>query len=250
MRSPRPVSLILAMLVVVGGCASVPGPSEEDQRKAAQINAQLGANYLQQGSLELANEKLKKALAQDDDNVDAHATYALLQMQLGKPAQARRHFREALSLAPDDPQLHNNYGTFLCDQGDYDAGIEQFLRAANNRLYNTPEYAFANAGICAIDAGQPQKARGYLRQALEIEPNLPSALRELAELEYRTGRNASARRYLERYHQTVRPSASTLLLATRVERRLGNDDVAEGYGRKLLRQYPDSEEAARFLEER
>lgn len=249
----RPAELAAVLLVsatLVAGCASSPEGSAEDMRKAAEINARLGANYLQRGNLDLANEKLQKALRQDDDNVDAHATYALLQMELGKPAVARRHFREALSLAPDDPQLHNNYGFFLCDQGDHEDGIEQFLRAANNKLYNTPEYAYANAGSCAIDAGMPEQARDYLRQALELQPRLPSALRELASLEYRSGRPASARSYLERYHEVVRPSPETLLLASRVERQLGNRDMAEDYGRKLLRNFPDSDAAERFLEER
>lgn len=242
--------IVLLVLSLVSGCATTSGPTAQAQAKAAQINARLGANYLRQGSLELANEKLQKALRQDDENVDAHATYALLQMELGKPDVARKHFSEALSLAPDDPQLHNNFGTFLCDQGEHEAGIEQFLRAADNRLYSTPEYAYANAGACAVDAGMTQDARRYLRQALEIRPRMPSALRELAQLEYRSGRIVSARKYLGRYHNAVQPSARTLLLATRVERRLGNDESANRYGRQLLRNFPDSEEAQRFLEER
>ncbi|MDZ7828249.1 MAG: type IV pilus biogenesis/stability protein PilW [Halofilum sp. (in: g-proteobacteria)] len=242
--------LVLVLLSLLSGCASTAGPSEASQKKAAQINARLGANYLRQGSLDLANEKLQKALRQDEDNVDAHATYALLQMELGKPAEARRHFREALSLSPDDPDLHNNYGTFLCNQEDYEAGIKQFLRAAENRLYSTPEYAYANAGVCAVDAGLPREARQYLRQALEIEPRLPAALRELAQLEFRNGRAVEARSYLERYHANVKSTAETLLLAARIERRLGNHNRADEYGRKLLRNFPDSDEAQRFLEER
>jgi len=249
-RSTGLMFLSLLFLSLAAGCASTGGPSQNDQRKAAQINARLGANYLRQGNLDLANEKLKKALRQDRDNVDAHTTYALLQMELGKPDVARRHFRKAMSLAPEDPELRNNYGTFLCNQGDHEAGIEQLLQAAEDRLYNTPEFAWANAGACAVDAGRAEEARRFLRRALEIRPRLVSALRELAELEFRTGRPEQARAYLERYHEYVRPSARTLLLATRVERRLGNEEMVTRFGRRLLRSFPDSEEAQRFLEER
>lgn len=236
--------------VLAAGCATTPTGDARSLEKAAQLNAELGANYLRQGNLVQANEKLEKALRQDDDNVDAHATYALLQMELGHPEKARRHFREALDLAPDEPQLHNNYGTFLCNQGEHDEGIKQFLTAGENRLYSTPEYAYANAGVCALDAGRIDEARSYLRRALEINPRLPSALRELAVLEYDSGRPAVARSYLLRYHESFAPSAETLLLATRVERRLGNRERALEFGRKLLRNFPDSEEAERFLEER
>lgn len=241
--------MLLAALLAAG-CTTTPTAGEQSLTKAAQLNAQLGANYLQQGNLTQANEKLTKALRQDDENVDAHATFALLQMELGKPDKARHHFRKALDLAPDDPQLHNNYGTFLCNQGDYEDGIGQFLRAAENRLYTTPEYAYANAGMCARDAGRPNDARRYLRKALEIEPRMPSALRELAVLEYDRDRPATARTYLSRYHEAFEPSAQTLLLATRLERRLGNEEQARAFGRKLLRNFPDSAEAERFLEER
>lgn len=243
-----PVVLLAALLVA--GCTTTPGPNEQSLRKAAQLNAQLGANYLQQGNLEQANEKLTKALRQDDENVDAHATFALLQMELGKPGAARRHFRTALDLAPDDPDIHNNYGTFLCEQGDHDEGIGHFLEAAENRLYSTPEYAYANAGACAHDAGREDEAVRYLRRALELSPRLPSALRELARIEYDRGHPESAQRYLERYHDAYSPSARTLLLAARVERRLGNRERFDEFGRKLLRNFPDSEEAQRFLEER
>lgn len=248
-RVPAIAAMLLAAMLATG-CASTPSADERSLRKAAQLNAQLGANYLRQGNLELANEKLSKALRQDGENVDVHLTYALLQMELGKPDKAREHFRVALDLAPDDPRIHNNYGTFLCEQGERERGIEHLLVAAEDRLYSTPEYAYANAGSCARDAGRSEEARRYLRQALEIQPRLPSALRELAAIEYQRGQAAAAKRYLERYHETYTPSAGTLLLATRVERRLGNRERYQELGRQLLRNFPDSEEAERFLEER
>lgn len=246
----RNTAIIAMLLVTVLATACTTTSDRQSMQKAAQLNAQLGANYLQQGNLEQANEKLIKALRQDDDNVDAHATFALLQMELEKPDEARRHFREALYLAPDNPQIHNNYGTFLCEHGEHDEGMKHFLKAAENRLYDTPEYAYANAGTCALDAGRTDEARRYLRQALEINPRMPSPLRELAMIEFDRGRPEAAQRYLERYHDTYEPSAQSLLLAARVERRLGNRDRSDEIGRKLLRNFPDSEEAERFLEER
>lgn len=250
MRRITEITALLLVAVLATACTTTSTSDRQSLRKAAQLNAQLGANYLQQGNLEQANEKLTKALRQDDDNVDAHATYALLLMELDKPDQARRHFREALDLAPDNPDIHNNYGTFLCEQGDHDQGIEHFLEAAENRLYSTPEYAYANAGACAHDAGRTDEARRYLRQALELSPRMPSPLRELAMIELDRGQPEVAQRYLERYHEMYKPSARTLLLATRVERRLGNRERYREFGRKLLRNFPDSEEAERFLEER
>jgi len=244
--------LVLAVLLL-GGCASTQqseSQSDSEMAKASQINAELGLKYLRNGDLQVAKEKLDKAIAQDPDNPDAHAAFALLSMQLDNPEEAREHFDTALDARPDDPKLLNNYGTFLCEAGDYDAGIERFIRAAENPLYDTPAYAYANAGRCAQDAGRPQEAREYLRQALEADSRMASALLDLAQLEYDQGRLRQARSYVERYHDVATEAPDSLWLAIRIERRLGDRQAAETLGKTLVREYPDSQQANRFLETR
>lgn len=243
--------LALLLLLALAGCASTP-ESQFGSRpeEAAQLNAQLGAQYLRNDRLQLAKDKLDKALQQDPDNADAHAVYALLNMRLDQPEQARDHFETALDLRSGDPQILNNYGTFLCDQGDYQAGIDSFLKAAENQLYETPSYAYANAGRCAMRADRFDTAHAHLRQALEQDPRLASALYDLARLEFRRGRLDRARDYIERYHEVATPAPESLWLAGRVERAMGNRSNAQEYGKRLLRDFPDSPQADRFLETR
>lgn len=242
----------LAASLIAAGCASSPSDRQFDAQmdKASDVNTQLGAQYLRTGNLQLAKKKLDKALRQNSDNADAHATYALLDMRLGKPDDARDHFERALDSEPDNPQLLNNYGTFLCQQGDHEQGIRYFLKAADNPLYQTPAYAYANAGRCAMQADQPQKARGYLRQALEADPRMGSALFDLAQLELQLGRPATAERYIKRYHNVATPAADSLWLGIRIARRLDDERMAREYGRQLLRDFPDSRQADEFLETR
>lgn len=242
---------VLMLLVLAVGCAT----TEESRyktslKKASRVNAQLGANYLQAGELQRADEKLRKALDQDSQNVDAHTAFALLNMRLGKPDKAREHFETALDLDPESPQIHNNYGTFLCDEGEYDEGIGQFLKAAENRLYDTPAYAYANAGRCAREAGRDEEAREHLRQALRLNPRLPSALFASAELALEAGDAQQAAEYFSRYNEVAESSAETLWLGVRIERALGDREGAKEYGVQLLRRYRDSDEAQQFLETR
>ncbi len=242
---------VLLLLLMVAGCASSNEPRyQSSPKKASRVNAELGANYLQAGQLERANAKLEKALAQDSENVDAHTAFALLNMRLGKPQRARRHFETALDLEPDSPQIHNNYGTFLCDEGEHDEGIEQFLKAAENRLYDTPAYAYANAGRCALAADRDDSARGYFRQALELNPRLPTALIESAELALDAGQPDQAADYFSRYSEVAQQGPGTLWLGVRIERALGDREGAKEYGVQLLRRFRDSEEAQKFLDTR
>lgn len=249
----RALGAIVGMLglALVAGCTTTTtGKRDVSLEKAAQANAQLGTAYLRGDRLNLADQKLRRALEQDSKNVDAHMGYALLNMELEKPELAREHFQQALELAPNRPDLRNNYGTFLCNQGEREAGIEQLLSAANNRLYETPQFAYANAGRCARKAGRHEEAREYLRQALEEAPRLPSALRHSALLALDTGRPGEAQEFYQRYTKVAEQDAETLWLGVRIERALGNREAAKQYGVKLLRQYRDSPQAQQFLESR
>ena len=242
---------ISVLALTLGACASSPEPQfGAKPQEAARLNAQLGAQYLRDDRLQLAKRKLDKALRQDPDNADAHAVYALLNMRLGQPEDVEDHFETALDLRPGDPQILNNYGTFLCDRGDYEAGIDRFLRAAENPLYETPAYAYANAGRCARQAGDAEAARAHLRHALELDPRMATALYDLAQVELDRGHPARARPYVERYHKVASPAPESLWLGIRVERALGNEDAASEYGKLLLRNFRDSEQADRFLETR
>ena len=242
---------VIAPLMMFAGCATSSEPQyASSPKKASQINAQLGANYLQSGQLQRANSKLRKALEQDGENVDARTAFALLNMLLGKPEVARDQFETALDLDLDSPQIHDNYGAFLCDEGEHDKGIEQFLKAAENRLYSTPAHAYANAGRCARAAGRDDEARGYFRQALELNPRLPSASFQSSELAIEDGLPRMAAEYFSRYSEVAQQGPETLWLGVRIERALGDREGATEYGLQLLRRFRDSEQAQQFLETR
>jgi type IV pilus assembly protein PilF len=155
------VLLALALLVAsVSGCTNTP-EHKANLREAARINVSLGAGYMNQGDLELASEKLLKALRQAPDLAEAHWTFALLQMRLKNHEAAAYHFWRALELDPDDPRAHNNYGIFLCDRGRPREAVEHFLRAAGDPLYDGIAAAYANAGVCAEKIPDPEAAATY-----------------------------------------------------------------------------------------
>jgi len=246
----------LAMLLfgsLVVGCSSSGSGGPFDRAsddKASAANARLGASYLQAGNLQQAEERLSRAIELDNNNADAHAAYALLQQRLDKPEEAREHFERALDLDPDSPRLKNNYATMLCNREEFGKAIDLFLEAANDRLYETPAYAFANAGTCARDAGRDAEARGYFEQAREADPSFGRPVIALAEIAYEREHAEQASDYLDQYHDVARPTARSLWLGVRIERMRGNKEGAEAYGRRLVRNYPDSSEAAEFIESR
>ena len=163
-------ALLLALLT---GCASTPALDEEAQRQrlhqAAKTNVQLGIEYMREGDMEMSLTKFQKALEQDPDLSGAHGGIAVLYDRLNENEKPGKHFRKALKLSPDNSQIQNNYGQFLCKQGEYEKANEQFDAAASNPVYSARTAALTNAGTCAMQIPDLEKAEVYFRRALEID---------------------------------------------------------------------------------
>lgn len=238
--------------LVLGACVTTttgpPHPSgKADYKAAAKINTELGLSYAAQGMLDVAQGKLKKAVDQDDSLAQAHGGLAYVYWQQNDIDDARSEFRRAIDLDGDDPEIRNNYGAFLCSQGKYQDGDDNFMLALKHRDYATPAKAWTNAGVCARQAGDLPRAELDLRRALQADPGFASALAEMAFLEYQKENYYGCRAFLERFQKVAQPPAKLLLLGFKNERALGNEDAAQQYSIKLVRSYPDSDEAAQLL---
>jgi type IV pilus assembly protein PilF len=151
-------------------------------------------------------------------------------------------------LDPEDSLAHNNYGTFLCNAGRLSEAQVQFQQAVENPLYDQPETALTNAGVCALKAPNAEQAEEYFRAALDKNPKFAPALFEMARLSFEQEDYAKARAFLERYRKSAGHDARTLLLAVRTEDQLGDRHAARGYALQLKSEYPDSRQAAQLLE--
>lgn len=240
--------VVTALGLGAAGCTTTGQVGERNLRAAAEANVHLGVGYLQQGKYDLALAKLEKALEQDPSLPSAHNVIAVLHERLNQPDLAERHYRRALSLAPDDAGTHNNYGRFLCMQNRLREAEEQFLVALKNPLYQTPEVARTNAGICALRVPDKAKAEEHFRSALKANPHYREALIEMAKLSLEQENYMLARAYLQRYLEVGPKSAESLWLGVRIERKLGNRSAAASYALLLKSNFPDAEETRWLLQ--
>lgn len=233
-------ALLLALLL----CACV--STGDNKQEASRINTQLGVDYARNGQLQLAEEKLQRALEQDSRNASAHSALAFVYQRRGDPELAERHYRRAVSLSPDDSQVRNNFGVFLCGRGRSAEGVEHLVQAARDGRYATPEVAWTNAGVC-FKAKDVDKAEGYFREALRVSPAFPDALDEMISICVQKQDYLRARAFMQRYEQTGRSSPQALWQAAQAEGALGDWEAARKYQIRLKREFPDSEEAATML---
>lgn len=209
----------------------------------AEINVELGLHYMREGEKNAAMEKFQKALEQEPNLAAAHSGIAVLYESLGETAKADQHFRRAVSLNPKDARAQNNYGAFLCRDDRWPEAERHFLAAANEPLYDAPYMALTNAGICAYGAKDVAKAEQYWRRALELNPRYPAALLQMARLGVEQKQYMSARAYLQRLHEVVRPSAESLWLGIQTERALGDRNAEASYSLLLKNHFPQSPQA-------
>lgn len=214
--------------------------------EAAVANLNLGVAYYREGRLELALERLESSLRQNPRLADAHSTIALVYDQLGETDEAENHYRRATQLEPDNPAAANSYAVFLCRNERWNDAERQFMRAARNPRYPTPEAAFTNAGICARDSGDGASAEGYFREALARNPNYPDALFNMTELSFENENFLQARAFTQRYLDSAPDIPQMFWLCFQVETQLGNETDAQSCATQLREQFPESAEMAQL----
>ena len=216
---------------------------EKKRQEAATLNVQLGIAYLNRGDVAVAQEKLDRALKENPENPAVHSGMAMLYVRMNKLAQADQEYREALRLAPRDPDILNNYAVYLCGAGRTDEGVKLFMDAAQNALYATPAAAFTNAGVCLRNAKRYDQATTQFQRALAVRPNYAEAAFQLADTDFTLGHLVNARSLLDSYLTSFDPTPDLLLIGVRVARAQGDKLAAERFTLRLRENFPTSDQA-------
>lgn len=240
--------LLLSLTLAACQSSSTLSKPQSDRAKLAEINTELGGQYMSNGEYQIAMDKLKKAIELDPHHVDAHSTLGLLYGVLGQYELAEASFKQALHIDANNSAALNNYGQFLCQRGRYEEGEKSIMKAVENPLYRNAENAYYNAGVCALTGGRLEQADGNFRKALELDPQMAPALLQMAGLSLQQQHALQGRAYLQRYTALAEPKASSLWLGVQIERQLGGRDAEASYGLQLEKNFPDSPQTKLLLE--
>jgi type IV pilus assembly protein PilF len=228
----------MMVMMLMQGCVST-GSRKEDPEKASQLYAELGLQYLRQGNLELALVKLEHSLELNSKNPDANHYIAEVYKQTGDMELAEEYFDKAVRYDPDNPMLLNNFGAFLCEQKHFEKSETFFLRAAKAPHYRTPELAYENLALCALQSNNKEKAEEYFRDALKIRPTLPNSLYQMAQLSYDKHDYFKARAFIERFH-AIGQTEQSIKLAIKIEQALGDEAAVAKYRERLKTNFPQA----------
>ncbi|MBN8766382.1 MAG: type IV pilus biogenesis/stability protein PilW [Thiobacillus sp. SCN 64-317] len=247
---------VLIAAALLAGCAAQPmgegggvavSEADSQSRERARAFTELAGAYVARSQYKVALDELRKAITADSRYGPAYNVYGMIYMDLAEDTLAEDNFRRAIELDRNDSNARNNYGWFLCTRGRYDEGLAQFSAAIRNPLYGQPELAMTNAGLCAEKKGDLALAEANLGKALKLQPDNPNSTLKLAGLHFRQGRLPEAQRLLERHDELAAPTAESLWLGVRLERRLGDRAREAAYALQLRKRFPDSDETRQLL---
>jgi type IV pilus assembly protein PilF len=254
---------IAVVLFVLAGCASnAPAPAPQPEpvqlpmlsgepgviaeqgtpRERARAHTELAAAYYELGNMGIALDEARIALASDATYAPAYNVLGLVHMDLREHGEAQASFERALAISPTDPDANHNYGWFLCQTGREEAASRFFQAAVRNPLYSTPQKSYTLAGLCALRRQDENEAIVNLERALRLEPNYLSAVMPLAQLRYRRGELPQAKALVTQFNRSVEPTAESLWLGLRIERRMGDKAAEATYASELRRRHPGSSE--------
>jgi type IV pilus assembly protein PilF len=244
------------LLALVAACSSEPkSPNpprpetlppikqpEVSPKDRAQIHMELAAGYYERGQMDVALDEANDAAKLDPTNARVYNVYGLVYAFLGETTKAEENFRRAVALAPNDSEIRQNWGWFLCTTARARESIPEFEAAVRNPLYRTPEIALVNAGRCTASFGDVAAADGFFRRALAVSPNNPSAAYGLATLSYKAARYDDARGWMKPVMLQASPQPDALWLGVCIERKLGDRQAELSYLSQLRNRYPDAAE--------
>ena len=259
-RSCIALAAAVALAALVAGCEStssskqaaptpppqIPKPpplQEAPPAYRAQLHAEIAAGFYERGQMQIAMQELEEAMKLDPTNAKIYNVYGLVYAVLGEDANAQRNFQQAIALAPNDSEIRQNWGWFLCTHGRPRESIPEFEMAIKNPLYKSPDVALTNAGKCSLEFGDKQAGESYLKRALTINPGNISTMYNLALLMYRESRIEEARALMRRIMAAPNPAPDALYLGMCIERKASDRVTEASYVQQLKSRYPESPEA-------
>jgi type IV pilus assembly protein PilF len=209
----------------------------EPENSPAMLNVRMGVAYFERGSqgnnqyenYNIALEKFKRALAHNPKLAIAHSGIATVYSAMNAKVDAARHYKLSVKHAPDDPVILNNYGTFLCQTGEYLKAVEYYKKTLANPFYRTPETVHENVGVCLMKADEYEQAETHFRQALMRNPEMAISLYNMVIISASKNDSMNARAFIQRLQGLMALDEKVLKVAYEIEKKLGNDRAANEY---------------------
>jgi Tfp pilus assembly protein PilF len=130
-----------------------------------------------QGKLDQAAQQYRQALAVAPNSYDGHNDLGILLGKQGLTAEALKQFRLAEAIKPEDASAHSNAAWILTETHQYPQAVEEFTQAL--RFDPTNASTHNNLGVALLQLGDFEKAAEQFNDAIQIDPSYADPRRNL-----------------------------------------------------------------------
>lgn len=158
----------------------------------------LGALFVNTNRPGEAVDHLKRALAVDPQEPQAHANIGLAYKDMGMAIAAARHLTESIRLSQQNPMIFNNLGNVLRELDQPRKAIQAYDKA----LRLDPDFSecWSNLAAAFKDAGEFETGLKAIDKALALEPELAQAYSNRGDIRLQQGRYEEA---LDDYQKAI-----------------------------------------------
>jgi type IV pilus assembly protein PilF len=217
-----------------------------DQKEAARTRIALGINYLQRGDNAQAKFNLEKAKSLAPELAEVHNALAYYYQQVAEFEAAENSYKTAIELEPNNADSYNNYGAFLCQRGKYDQAEQLLLQAISRPGYIRAADSYENIALCRLEQKDFIQAKTYLDLSIKHNASRPSALFNLASVNYAMADLPAAQVLLDRMQSASQISPRSVLLGYLIAQEQQDYSRMQTAEQLLLTTYPQSQETLLF----
>lgn len=222
--------LMLLFFLNLSSCAnknnlSPDNLNPDNLNKAVSLNIQLGFHYFNLNQNDLARAKFQKALDLNKNSPSANSAMGYFLWKVGDLNSAQNFYNQAYFLAPEDPDVLNARGVFLCETAGQNLNqinlkqiqeaVSNFLQAAQTPGFQAVGVTYQNAGSCLyqyknIKNNYLIQAQAYFQKALLEDNLLPLADLRLAEIYFDQKDFKKSKFYLNQFNAIADPTPESV----------------------------------------
>lgn len=185
---------------------------------------QTGKRALEAGDLDTALVKFQEVVAQFPERPEGFNNLGALYTALGQFAQAEACFSRVLDVLPDNDNVRYNRGVVRIRLREFSAAMADFEVVLATNPHDAD--CWNNLGVAVFLQQDFRNARDHFQRALELAPDFPNAVLNLADADLAEGDRVAAiarcEEYLERFSDGEVQAKLLDLLETEIRDRLAS----------------------------
>ncbi len=129
----------------------------------------LGEDYFEQGDISKARSKLLEALSLAPDDPQLYNRLGMLEMSQSNPRKAQEYYKEACTLAPAVSRYHMRHGDSFQRLGQFEDAIQAYARSLDLEPKNAP--AWNNRGFANFNINRWNEALRCYDESMRSDPS-------------------------------------------------------------------------------